>query len=225
MTTAVRTRGQTGPPLLVPAIAFAVLTLLAVALSAGTPQPSASAADVLAYQQGHRTVLRVASFCQLGASIPLAIWAATAYRRLRVLGVVAPGPAMGLAGGIVAAGSLTVGGALGWTLADVAPLADQATSKALADVAFALGSAGFVPAFSLLVAGVAVPGLLVGLLPRPLAWGGLAVAAVGMVSSATLLTPALYVTLPIGRFGGLLFLIAASALLPRTRGRANAARS
>ena len=62
-----------------------------------------------------------------------------------------------------------------------------------------------------------VPALLLGLLPRPLAWAGLVIAALGMLSVFSLLTPMLYVLLPVGRFGGLIWLVAAAALLPRTR--------
>src|SRR5947209_6019646 len=79
------------------------------------------------------------------------------------------------------------------------------------------GASGFVVPFALLIAGVAVPSLILRLTPRPLAWGGLVVAAVGMVSTLTLLTSALDFTLPIGRFGGLIFIVAASVLLPASR--------
>ena len=43
------------------------------------------------------------------------------------------------------------------------------------------------------------------------------IAALGMLSVFSLLTPMLYVLLPVGRFGGLIWLVAAAALLPRTR--------
>jgi hypothetical protein len=44
-----------------------------------------------------------------------------------------------------------------------------------------------------------------------------------MVSTLTLLTSALDFTLPIGRFGGLIFIVAASVLLPASRHRLTAA--
>jgi len=53
--------------------------------------------------------------------------------------------------------------------------------------------------------------------PRALAWAGLVIAGVGVLSTFALLTPTLDVTLPVGRSGGLLWLIAASIALPRTR--------
>jgi hypothetical protein len=49
------------------------------------------------------------------------------------------------------------------------------------------------------------------------------VAAVGMVSTLTLLTSALDFTLPVARFGGLIFVVAASVLLPASRHRLTAA--
>src|SRR5262249_48272061 len=100
----------------------------------------------------------------------------------------------------------------------------RALAKVLSDLSFAAGAAGFVVPFALLVAGVAVPSLILGLTPRPLAWFGLVVAAIGMVSTLTLLTSALDFTLPIARFGGLILLVAASVLLPASRHRLTVAR-
>ena len=85
---------------------------------------------------------------------------------------------------------------------------------------FGAGAAGFVVPFALLVAGVAVPSLLLGLTPRWLAWSGLVIAAVGMLSTLTLLSAALDPALPVTRFGGLLWMLAVSVLLPTRRPRA-----
>jgi hypothetical protein len=76
---------------------------------------------------------------------------------------------------------------------------------------------------ALLIAGVAVPALILRLTPKPLAWAGLVIAAAGMLSTLTLLTSALDATLPIGRFGGLIWIIAVSVLLPASRHRLPAA--
>jgi hypothetical protein len=177
---------------------------------------------VLAYGQGHQTVLEVAGCLGFAASAPLAIWTATAYRRLRALGVTAPGAVIGLAGGPLASASLAMTGQIGWTGAQLDGPGDAGVAHALAYLAFATGSAGFVVPLSLLLAGIAVPCLILGFGPRPLAWVGLVIAALGALSTFTLLTPALDVTLPIGRFGGMLWLIAVSVTLPLTRHRASA---
>ncbi|MCU1615975.1 MAG: hypothetical protein JWO98_3515, partial [Frankiales bacterium] len=63
----------------------------------------------------------------------------------------------------------------------------------------------------------AVPGLLAGLLPRPVALIGLVIAAVAEVSTLTLLVAGAAVLLPVARFTALAWLIAAGFLLPRRR--------
>jgi len=215
---AVGRRGrQGGPPLLAPAIAYAALTIATLILSAKIPHPGASAGAVLAYDRTHHTELEVAGFLLFGAAAPLAIWTATVYQRLRILGVTAPGTAIALAGGLLAAGSLALSGLITWTTSQVQSVADPALAKMLADLSFATGAAGFVVPFALLMAGVAVPSLILRLAPRWLSWAGLAIAAAGMLSTFTLLTSALDPLLPIGRFGGLLLLLVVSATLPHDR--------
>ena len=218
-----RRRPQGGPPPLAPALAYGALLIASVAVWIGGPQPGTSAASTLSYAQTHTGQLHAEAVLVFGAAVPLAIWAATIYRRLRTLGVTAPGAVIGLAGGILAAASLALSGLVTWVAADTAHIAGPGLAKALFDLSFAAGAAGFVVPFALLIAGVAVPSLILRLTPRPLAWGGLVVAAIGMLSTLTLLTPALDVTLPIARFGGLIFIVAVSALLPATRHRLTAA--
>jgi hypothetical protein len=210
---------QGGPPLLALALPYAVLTLVGLVLGVGLARPDDSPAEVARLLLEQRTAATVLAAAVVGASVPLAIWSATAYRRLRRLGVTAPGSAIAFAGGLLASGALALSGLVSWTAATVAPVATPEILRALTTLAFAAGGPGFVPFFALLMAGVAVPGLLLGVLPRAWAWAGLVIAALGMLGVFSLLTPALYPLLPVGRFGGLVWLIAASVLLPRTRPR------
>ena len=216
---------QGGPPLLAPALAYGALTIAAVVLSAAVPHPSASAESVLAYDRAHHTTLQVAGFLICGASVPLAIWTATVYRRMRTLGVTAPGAVIALAGGLLAAAFLSLSGLISWTSSQVSAAAEPGLARALADLSFATGGAGFVVPFALLLAGVCVPALILRLTPRPWAWLGLAVAVAAVLSTFTLLTATLDVLLPIGRFGGLVWLIGTSVLLPRDRRAARATRA
>jgi hypothetical protein len=215
--TARRGGPQGGPPLIAPALAYGALMVASVALSARTPQPTASAASLLAYVRSHHTFMQVSGCLEFAAAVPLAIWTATAYRRLRTLGVNAPGAVIGLAGGLLAAASLALSGLISWTVSQVWGTVEAGLARALADLSFATGGAGFVAPLGLLLAGVAVPALILRLLPAWLAWTGLTVAAIAELSTFSLLTSALDVTLPIGRFGGLLWLVAVSVLLPRSR--------
>jgi hypothetical protein len=211
-------RATDGPPLIVPVLAYGALMVAAVILSAKSPQPSASAVSVLAYDRTHHGAQELAGCLGFAASLPLAIWTATVYRRLRTsLGVTAPGAVIGLAGGLLAAASLALSGLVNWTSSQTAASGDPALARALADLGFATGSAGFVAPLGLLIAGIAVPGLILHLLPRPLAWAGLVIAAVSELSAFALLTSALDFTFPVGRFLGLAWLIAASIALPASR--------
>src|SRR5215213_8438500 len=95
-------RSGLGPPLVLPALMFALLSLAGIALAASPPLPTASAAEVLAYYREHQQSATLLAFLQFGASIPLAIFAATAFSRLRGLGLDVPGAAIGLVGGVLA---------------------------------------------------------------------------------------------------------------------------
>ncbi len=209
-------RPQSGPPLIIPGLAFTLLTIAGIAIAADVPRPDASGAEVLAYVGEHASTLRLSAFLTLGASVPLAIWSAAAYRRLRALGITAPGSAIALVGGVLASGLAALSGLVSWTAAGVTdspPLA-----AALRDLTFATGGPGFVAFLGLLFAGVSVPMLLLGI-ARPLAIAGLVLALVAELSTLTLLTLNAAPTLPIARFGGLIWLIAASLLLPASRPR------
>jgi hypothetical protein len=73
-----------------------------------------------------------------------------------------------------------------------------------------------------LIAGVAVPGLILRLMPRGLAIAGIVVAVAGVLSLVSLLVPALAVLLPVTRFGGVVWFVAVSVALPLSRRRRTA---
>jgi hypothetical protein len=215
---------QGGPPLIIPGLVFAVFTVLAGIIGAGGPRVTSSAADVAAYYTGHHTLALLWGTIVFAASIPLAIWTATVYRRLRQFGITAPGIAMSLSGGLLASAALAVSGLSIWTAAQPVIAAQPGLAAALNALSFATGGAGFVVPLALLVAGVCVPSLFAKLLPRPLAWFGLVVAVFSALSTLSLLITPLDALLPIGRFGGgVIWLLAASVLLPRKRRRGEAA--
>jgi len=209
-------RPQSGPPLIAPGLAFAVLSVAGVVIGAGAPRPTSTAAEVLAYANSHAAEMRWGAFLAFGAAVPLAIWSATVYRRLRAWGVTAPGSAIALVGGVLAAAMACLSGLFVWVASRVdgdAPLA-----AALRDVTFITGGPGFVAFFGLLLAGVSVPMLVLGI-SRPLAIFGLVIAAFAEVSTLVVVTMGVAFTLPVGRFGGLIWLVAASLLLPLSRPR------
>jgi hypothetical protein len=215
---------QGGPPLIIPGLVFAVFTVLTAVIGAGGPRITSSAADVAAYYTGHHTLALLWGTILFASSIPLMIWTATVYRRLRQLGITAPGIAMSLSGGLLASAAVAVSGLSIWTAAQPTIAAQPGIAAALNGLSFAAGGVGFVVPLALLVAGVCVPALFTKLLPRPLAWFGLVVAALSALATLSLLVPGLAVLLPVGRFGGgVIWLLAASVLLPRKRRRGQTA--
>jgi hypothetical protein len=205
------------------AVVSTVLLVAGLAVSAalgGTvPSPYAGGAEIRHYFVSAPEAARAGGVLVFASAVPLAIYAATASARLRQLGVTAPGATIALAGGVLASGALAFSGLFLWVLSRPGVAGSTSVVRALHDLVFVTGGVAHVVFLGLLLAGVAVPGLIVGLLPRPLAWAGLVIAAVAELSTLSLLAPALSVLLPLARFPGLAWLIAAGFLLPRRRPR------
>lgn len=220
---AARRRRQGGPPLVVLASISLVLLLgglgIGVVLGGVPPRPFAPGTSVLGFFTAHHAAVQVAAVGVFGSSIPLAIYAATASARLRQLGVTAPGATIALAGGILAAAALGMGGLLLWTLSRPEVTVDEPLVRALYFLVFLTGGPAHVVVLGLLVAGIAVPGLIIGLLPRWLSWTGLAIAAIAELTTLVLIWPGLDVLLPIARLSAFVWLIVAGALLPLRRPR------
>jgi hypothetical protein len=224
--TAPRT-AQGGPPLgilgIVVTALFVAGLVLGTVLADGTPFPSPFGATgpILTYFQEHELAVRVGGVFQFAAAIPLAIYAATASSRLHHLGIRAPGATIALAGGLLAATFLAGSGLISWVLSQPAVTGTPELIRPLQLLAFAAGGPGHVVPLGLLLAGIAVPGLVVGLLPRWLAWTGLVIAGVAELATLSLLFEGAAYLLPIARFAGLAWLIAVGFKLPLHRIRAN----
>lgn len=201
-------------------LALLLAALIVSATLGGTiPSPFGSAASIQHYFLMHPGAAKASGTLAFASSVPLAIYAATASARLRQLGVTAPGATIALAGGLLSASALSLSGLLQWTLSRPAVRGDAALVRALHDLSFVTGGPAHVVALGLLIAGIAVPSLFLGLLPRALAWAGLVIAGLGELSTVVLIWPSLAVLLPIARFPGLIWLIAAGFLLPHRRQR------
>jgi hypothetical protein len=222
-TSGLRRPQQGGPPLVVLAVISFVLLIgglaIAVAIGGVPPSPFTAGASIQDFFVAHPVAVQAAAVGAFAASVPLAIYAATVSARLRQLGVTAPGATIALAGGVLAAGALALCGLLVWTLSRPEVTADRALVRALYFLVFLTGGPGHVVVLGLLVAGVAVPSLILGLLPKTVAWAGLVIAAIAEVTALVLVWPLLMVLLPVARIPGLVWLIIAGAMLPLQRRR------
>ncbi|NMO89092.1 DUF4386 domain-containing protein [Actinomycetospora sp. TBRC 11914] len=216
-----------GPPLLAPGLAWAALTLATPVLWTGG-RPGAGPATTLALVRDHAATAELAASLLLASAVPFAVWVATVHHRLHRLGLRVAGPTLGRAGGLLAAALLALSGVAGWAAAATAALVPGAEATgavvALEELSFAAGGPGFVVAFGLLIAGVAVPTLLGRLLPRPLAVVGLALAGIAALAVLSLVLAPLQYLLPVVRFGGLVWLVWVSAVLPTSRRRVETTR-
>lgn len=210
-----------GPSLLALAIVFVALfaaglvVVAAMTHGAHFPSPLDPAVDADAFFANHGDAVRLGAFFQLGAAIPLAIYAATASSRLRFLGIEAAGASIAAIGGTIASGMAALSALVQWALSQ--PHLGEGV-RALHLLAFAAGGPGFVVPFGLLIAGVAVTGGLAGKLPRWVMWFGLAVAAAAELSSLSIVLAAAMYLLPLARFTGFIWMVVAGATLPATRG-------
>ncbi|MGW3497954.1 DUF4386 domain-containing protein [Streptomyces sp. NPDC001020] len=212
-------RPQSGPPLLAPVLAFTALTIAYVVVNRSTPHPDASGLAVLHYARSHDTAIRLGSFLLFASAVPLALCAAVFYRRLRALGITAPGSAITLVGGVLASSALTASAMFTWSSGRLSEDAPATLARVLADLSFLSGGPAYAVMYALFTAGISVTGLLAGLLPRAVTWTGLLIAAAGMLSTLTLLASGFAYLLPVVRFGGTVWLLFVAVLLPRTRRR------
>ncbi len=214
-------RQQGGPPLVLLSLISVGLLFgglaIGVALGGVMPLPYGPVAAIEAYVRAQPVAVQIIATAAFASSVPLAIYAATASARLRQLGVTAPGATIALTGGTLAAGALGLTGLLGWTLSRPEVSADTALVRAIYYLVFLVGGPGHIVALGLLVAGMAVPSLILGLTPRVAAWIGLAIAALAELTTLVLLWPELGVILPIARISALVWLVLAGALLPLRR--------
>lgn len=161
--------------------------------------------------------VRVSAFFFFASFVPLGIFAATIVSRLRFLGVRAAGSYIALFGGFATSGMIALSGIFSWVLSVPEVSASVPLTKALYFLSFLFGGIGFAVCFGLLAAGVSVTSYFYRLLPRWLVWFGLLIALVGELSTFGLITYPATFTIPITRFGGLIWLIAVAATLPKTR--------
>jgi hypothetical protein len=210
---------QGGPPLaLLAAISLGLLLAgLASGVALGGLMPVPFGSEAQDYVAAHHDAAQAIAVGTFASSIPLAIYAATASARLRQLGITAPGATIALAGGLLASGALSLSGLLAWTLSRPEATTDPALVRALYYLVYLTGGPWHIVTLGLLLAGISVPSLIVGLLPRSVAWTGLVIAAVAELTTLALIWPGLSPLLPVARFTGLIWLIVAGAMLPLRR--------
>jgi len=208
-----------GPSLLALAVVYAALVLAGVivptVLAGGHHFPSPFEPEAWRWFGEHSTAALASSLLVFGAAIPLGIFAAAASSRVQFLGMKVAGIHIALFGGIASSLALSTSAFAQWVLAQ--PGISDSSAHALHLFSFAAGGPGFVVPFGLLLAGIATVAGLQAFIPRWLMWLGLILSALAELAVLALVwRPAVFL-LPVVRFAGLLWMIAAGTALPKSR--------
>ena len=211
------------PPPGMLAVIFVVLFAASIGVNfmmthgAAYPTPYKPLGELQAYYIRFPEVMRIVSFLQFGASIPLGLFTATMVSRLLFHRINVAGVHIALFGGVAASIFLGVSSLATWTLSQPGVAGETGSMRVASLLAFATGGFGHTVTLGLLLAGVSVPSLAFGLMPRWVCWYGLVVAAIAVSSVIAMVAAPASVLLPLGRFPALIWLIAAGFTMPKTR--------
>jgi len=219
-TTKTSSQGHRGPHPGVVAIIYMLLfnagLYQVISFSGGPhfPGPWESSDTIATYFQGHPKAVMICAFLQFGAAIPLGIFTATMVSRFRFLGVRAAGSSIALFGGLMTAFNMALTSLILWVMAYPGIAQEVGVLRALYYLGFAIGGVGFSVPMGLLIAGLSVPAAIMKLLPKWLIVSGFALGIIGELSAFNLVIPQVLFLIPLTRFPGFVWLIAAGFALP-----------
>lgn len=211
------------PPLGLLAVVFVALFVASIASNllmtnfAPYPIPYNPIEQLQDYYTRFPDAVRVVSFLQMCASIPLGLFTVVIVSRLLFLRIHVAGVHIALFGGVAAAVFMGLSALGSWIVSQPAVPTDAGAMRVASLLAFASGGFAHTATLGLLLAGVSVPSLAFGLMPRWLCWFGLVVAAIAELSLISMVLPAASPLLPLARFPALVWLIAAGFTMPKRR--------
>jgi hypothetical protein len=158
------------------------------------------------------------AFFHFGAAIVLGIFTASIVSRLQFLGVRAAGVFIALFGGLATALDMVAEASILSVMTRPGVVENGGLILALYHLQIAFGGVGFSAPLGLLFGGVSIPAAFMRLLPKWVIGLGLLLFAIGELSSLNIISsPALFL-IPLTRFPGFIWLIAAGFLIPSTAG-------
>lgn len=179
------------------------------------PSLNAPSGKVVYYFSTHASPMLICAFLQIGAAIPFGIFATSIVNRLRFLGINAAGAYIALFGGLMAAIDELFSGAVIAVMVQPPVAQDAALLQEFHYLAVALGGPGFTMPFGLLMAGVSVSAGFMKLIPKWVMGLGLLLALIGELSWLSIVMPRAGVIIPLARWPGFVWLIAAGFAMPK----------
>lgn len=211
-----------GPPLGFVALVYTVLFcagLWPVTVFGGKPYfpgPWESTSTIVAFFLTRPSAVLLCAFFQFGAAVALGIFTACIANQMRFLGVRAAGVNIALFGGLATAFNMFASASTLWAMAHPGIAHDATVTTAFYYLSYAFGGPGFSVPFGLMMAGVSIPAAFMRLLPKWVVILGIVLAVCGELSWLNLLFPQAVFLIPLTRFPGFVWLIAAGFLLRRT---------
>lgn len=183
------------------------------------PGPGESLNTISTFFQARPSAVLLCAALQFGAAIALGIFTVTVVSRLRFLRVRAAGVDIALFGGFATAVNTMAASSVLWTMSHPGVAQDPTLIQALYRLQFALGGPGFSVPLGLLITGVSVTAGFTKLLPKWIAILGIVLAIVGELSWLDILFPKALPLIPLTRFPGFVWVIAAGFALPKSVAR------
>lgn len=215
------TRRHASPHLGLVAAIFTVLFLAGlypVTIFGGTPYfpgPWESPEVIVNFFRAKPGAVVTCAFFHFGAAIVLGIFTASIVSRLQFLGVRAAGAFIALFGGLTTAVDMVAEASVLSVMARPGIVENDSLVVALYHLQIAFGGVGFSVPLGLLFGGVSIPAAFMRLLPKWVIGLGLLLFAIGELSSFYIISsPALFL-IPLTRFPGFIWLIAAGFALPK----------
>lgn len=181
------------------------------------PPPTASAAEMLAFFSHRQAGVLLCAFFQFGSAFPLGIFAVTMAARMRYLGVRAAGIEIAVFGGMATAIGIIIGSSFLWGTTYPGISNNQDLLQLVYRAMFGIGGPGYSVPFGLLAAGITIPAMFYKLLPKWIVVLGIFVAVAGVLSWFEILSVKLLPLIPLTRFPGFVWAIAAGFSLARRR--------
>ena len=181
------------------------------------PGPTASVNEMVAFFSQRQSATLLCAFLQFGSAVPLGIFTVSMVARLKFLGVRAAGADIALFGGVATAMGLVISSCFLWAMTYPGITQDANLLQALYRVSFGIGGPGYSVFFGVLAAGISVTAGLYKLLPKWIVILGLLVAVAGELSWFEILNVKLLPLIPLTRFPGFVWMIAAGFSLSKLR--------
>jgi hypothetical protein len=181
------------------------------------PGPTASVNEMAAFFSQRQAGTLLCAFLQFGSAVPLGIFTVSMVARLKFLGVKAAGADIALFGGLTTAMLLVISSSFLWDMTYPGIPQDASLLQALYRVSFGLGGPGYSVSFGLLAAGISITAGLSKLLPKWITILGLVVAVAGELSWFEIVNVKLLPLIPLTRFPGFVWMIAAGFSLSKLR--------